>query len=281
MGRILIIGGSGFLGQALYSELQAYFDVYGTYCTQSGPYDTNQVFRHFDAENDSLTSLLEEVAPSLIISAFTASDQAMYQSHKELVDYISQKPERRLYFLSSHRVFDAKWQYPAYEQDQPLSLSEEGKVKLGLEKMVKTLLPDQWTILRIPWVLGVNSPLIFNLRQASKHQTNYEIYPKLVISVTTRDKIAQQLHYIINQDLHGVFHLASVDLVHHDDLIKEISEKINPVQPVFKRVFQSNEDRYQAILSSENSLPEAYSITVADVIDRCTLQEEIYTLKSG
>ena len=103
----------------------------------------------------------------------------------------------------------------------------------------------------------------------------------MVISVTTDDKLAQQVHYVINQDLHGIFHLASTDLVHHEDLFREISEKINPVQPVFKRVFQSNDDRYYAILPSENSLPDSYSITVADVIGHCTLQEEISSLKTG
>lgn len=281
MGRILIIGGSGFLGQALYHELQAYFDVYGTYCKQSGPYKDNQVFRHFNAETDDLLPILEEVVPTVIISAFAATPAALKKAHGQLVEYVGRAPERRLYFLSSYEVFDARWQYPAYEQDHPLAQSISGKVKLALEKQIMDLLPDQWSILRIPWVLGVNSPLIFNLRQAGRHRATYEIYPKLVISVTTADKLAQQIHYIINQDMYGIFHLASKDLIHHEDLFTEISEKINTEQPVFKRVFQSNDDHYMAILPTAEALPKAYEITVSEVIGQSTLLDEISSLKNS
>ena len=31
--RILILGASGFLGQAIYKELYAYYNTFGTYCT--------------------------------------------------------------------------------------------------------------------------------------------------------------------------------------------------------------------------------------------------------
>ncbi|PQB04315.1 sugar nucleotide-binding protein [Aureitalea marina] len=281
MGRILIIGGSGFLGQALYRELQPYFDVYATYCNQVGPYKDNQVFRQFNAEKHSVLKVLEELKPTVVISAFSSSAEALVRTHAEMVDYVGATPDRRLILLSSYEVFDARWKYPSYEQDSPMSESYSGKLKLTIEKQVRELLPDQWAILRLPWVLGVNSPTIYNLRQAGRNQTSFEIFPKMVISVTTDDKLAQQVHYVINQDLHGVFHLASSDLVHHEDLFTEISEKINPVQPVFKRVFQSNDDRYYAILPAEDSLPDSYSITVADVIGHCTLQEEISSLKTG
>ena len=102
----------------------------------------------------------------------------------------------------------------------------------------------------------------------------------LTISLTTANKIAQQLHYIISKRLDGVYHLASNDMVHHEDLFREISSKFGDKTPIFKSVYRRNEDSYLAILPKKNILPKQYRISVAEVIDDCTLNEEIVTLKN-
>ena len=113
-----------------------------------------------------------------------------------------------------------------------------------------------------------------------KHHAVFEVFPKHIISITTEDKIAQQVHYIINKNLTGIFHLASNDVIHHDDLFTEIATKIGRKMPIFKSVYSSNEDLYRAILPRDNKLPETLQITVSEVIDSCTLHEEIVTFKN-
>ena len=117
------------------------------------------------------------------------------------------------------------------------------------------------------------------LRQAIKHAAAFETYPNLIISVTTADKVAQQVHYIINKSMDGTFHLASSDMVHHEDLFREIAEKLGDEIPIFKSVYQRNEDSYFAILPKTNLLPTSYQITVAGVVDASTLNEDILTIK--
>jgi dTDP-4-dehydrorhamnose reductase len=128
-------------------------------------------------------------------------------------------------------------------------------------------------------VLGVNSPEIMHLRQCTRHQATFEVFSNLVISTTTIDKVCQQIHYIVNQSLHGIFHLASNDMVHHEDLFKEIASKIGDKMPIFKSVFTSNEDRYNAILPKKNTLPKQNQIAVAEVIEDSCLNEEIISIK--
>ncbi len=43
----------------------------------------------------------------------------------------------------------------------------------------------------------------------------------------TTHKVTQQIHYIINRNKCGIFHLGSSDLVHHDEFIKEIIKSLN------------------------------------------------------
>ncbi|MCW5520804.1 sugar nucleotide-binding protein [Aureitalea sp. L0-47] len=277
--RILILGASGFIGNALYRELDSYFDVYGTYCSQDGLYKNNQVFERFDAESDRILPLLEKLQPRYIISAFSSELEPSIAVHRDLIRYCELLPETRILYLSSSEVFSAQMRFPSYEFDKPLSETLHGKEKLAIEKLLLESLPYQSAILRLPMVLGINSPIITQLRQAIKHQAAFEVYPNRIVSSTTSEKIAQQVHYIINQDLINIYHLASSDMVHHEELFREIASKLGDSMPIFKSVFSSNEDEYQAILPKENKLPEGYDITIGDIVESSTLHDEIISLK--
>ncbi|MEL6810617.1 MAG: sugar nucleotide-binding protein [Bacteroidota bacterium] len=277
--KILILGASGFIGNTLYKELLPYYDVYGTYASQEGIYGNNKVFYPYRVEDGPLDRILATVQPTVVISSLRGDFNSQYQAHETLVEYCL-ATDTRLLFLSTVNVFDGNGAYPSYENEKPHAESDYGKFKISIEKLLQTLPKENYAILRLPLVLGINAPRIFQLRQAIDKQAAFEVFPKLIISVTTADKIAQQVHYIVNKSLYGIFHLASKDVVHHDDLFKEISEKISDKNPIFKSVFSSNEDKFLAILPKKNKLPKNYRITVADVIEDCTLNDEIITLKN-
>ncbi|MEZ4875501.1 MAG: hypothetical protein R2793_08640 [Flavobacteriaceae bacterium] len=134
--------------------------------------------------------------------------------------------------------------------------------------------------MRLPLILGVQAPTIRQLREAIKHHAAFEVFPNLIVSANTYDKLAQQVHYIINKQLSGIFHLSTEDVIHHDELFREISEKLSGKLPIFKNVYSSNEDQFLAILPKENKLPKNYRITMDEVIAESTLKDEIVTLKS-
>lgn len=281
MNKVLIIGASGFLGNVIYKELLSYYDTYGTYCTQEGLFGQNQVFFKYDASEDSLTEVLQHVQPNVIISAFKAESEHWINAHLQLVDYVNHRPSCQLIYLSSYVVFDAQTKFPSYESDKPMAESGYGKLTISLEKLLQEHIPAQHCIVRLPLVLGINSPQITQLRQAIRHQATFEVFPNLIISTTTADKLAQQIQYIVNQRLLGIYHLSSTDVIHHDDLFKEISEKLANKFPIFKSVYSSNDDRYLAILPRDNQLPETYQISVAEVIESSSLSEDIVTLKTS
>ncbi|GHC63687.1 sugar nucleotide-binding protein [Ulvibacter litoralis] len=278
--KILILGGSGFIGHHIFMELQSYFEVYGTYCHSIGDFSDNKVFYPYCCEEDNLLELLETVKPTHIISAIRGDFKAQFTAHKLLCEYVQNNHFCKLLFLSSAQVFDGKYALPSYENDKPLAESNFGKFKIAIERLLLEQIPAQTTILRLPMVLGIHSPRIIQLRESIKHQATFEVYPNLTISLTTADKIAQQIHYIISKKLDGIFHLASTDMIHHEELFREITTKMGTKTPIFKNVYRSNDDGYLAILPKKNLLPEQYQITVAEVIADCTLNEEILTFKN-
>jgi dTDP-4-dehydrorhamnose reductase len=279
LNRILILGASGFIGSLLYRELSPYFDVQGTYHSNSDALFENQVMHQFNVETDSITPLLESIQPNYIISSLRGDFKSQYDIHQEIINYVKSVDHSRLYFLSTVNVFDGKSKFPAYEDDPLIPESNYGKFKASVERSIRELSSEKYALLRLPMVLGVNSPRLNHLRYCSVHKESFEVFPNLIISVTTANKIAQQVHYLINKDLTGVYHLSSSDMIHHDELFEEIAEKLNLQNLVFKNVYNSNEDQYLAILPKKNKLPKNYRITVSEVINDITLMEEIETFK--
>lgn len=277
--RILILGGSGFIGHAIYKELLSYFDIHCTYCKQYGAFSENQVFHNYSVEEDSMFLLLNKIQPTVIISAISGESKSLFDAHQQIVNYALLNAACSVLYISSSEVFNGKYNLPSYENDVPLSETISGKFKISVEKLLLETIPQQTAILRLPMVLGINSPRILHLRQCIRHQATFEVFPNLVISTTTMNKVCQQIHFIINQSLRGIYHLASNDMVHHEDLFREITSKIGDKMPIFKSVFSSNEDRYEAILPKKNILPKFNQITVTQVIEECSLNEEIISIK--
>tara|TARA_B100001146_G_C16166771_1_gene428225 strand:- start:383 stop:1204 length:822 start_codon:yes stop_codon:yes gene_type:complete len=264
--RILILGGSGFLGNAIYKELCNYYDTYGTYNSARRSFENNQQFLRYNLEEDDVFNILEKVKPHVIISALRGNFASQIQAHQHIVEYLNQN-ECTLYFLSSANVFDAYRKYPSYENDKTLSESIYGKLKIKIENMLLRIPQKKMGILRLPMVFGNGSPRIKEIKKLIWDNEPIEVFPNLVLNVTNDDKLTQQIHYLINRNKTGIFHLGSKDLVHHEDFIKEVVDRIGKFNPIYKRVFTSNEERYLAVLPKDNKLPKNLEVTYQDIID--------------
>lgn len=269
--RILILGASGFIGSALYRELSPYYDTFGTYCTQSKAFGDNKRFVEYNLEEDDIYPILEQLRPNVIISALRGDFAGQVLAHQHMVEYLVHH-ECRLLFLSSANVFDAYSQYPSYEFDKTLSESIYGRFKIKIENMLMRLSMDKMAILRLPMVFGNTSTRIRDIRKQLAEKEPIEVFPNLIINVTNADRLTQQVHYIINRDLTGIFHLGSKDLVHHEEFIGEVVKHLGGNPPIYKRVYTTNDDRYLAVLPKHNKLPKNLQIDYQEIIDHHLLK---------
>ncbi|WP_066218555.1 sugar nucleotide-binding protein [Formosa haliotis] len=253
--KILILGASGFIGNAIYKELCSYFNTYGTYHISRKEFDNNQHFFQYKVEEDDIFEILDAVRPTIIVSALRGDFSAQIIAHNHLSEYLL-ATNTRLFFMSSANVFDAYSQYPSYEYDKTLSHSIYGHFKIKIENMLMRLPKRQIVILRVPMVFGAQSPRIQEIKQHLHEKTAIEVFPNLIMNVTSDSKLTQQIHYLINRNKYGIYHLGSTDLVHHDEFIKEIISTIGLYNPVLKQVFTTNDDRYLAVLPKDNLLPK-------------------------
>ena len=269
--RILILGASGFIGSAVYKELCSYFKTFGTYNTSNKALEKNKHFFQYNFEEDDVFEILETVKPTIIISALRGDFAAQYVAHKHITEYLLYR-KVKLIFLSSANVFDAYSKYPSYEQDKTLSNSVYGHFKIKIENMLLRLPKKQVAILRLPMVFGAQSPRIQDIIQNVKEKEPVEIFPNLIMNVTTDARVTQQIHYIINRNKYGVFHLGSTDLVHHDDFIKEIISTLGIEKVTYKQVYTTNDDRYLAVLPKYNVLPKNLHVLSQEILTELKIQ---------
>lgn len=264
--RILIIGASGFLGNSLYKELCSYFKTFGTYCKPNTALEKNKHFFQYNVEEDDVFEILEAIKPSIIISALRGDFHAQTIAHQHITEYLAQN-DAKIIFLSSANVFDAYSKYPSYEDDKTLSESIYGHFKIKIENMLLRLPKRQVSIIRLPMVFGGQSPRVKEIKIHIYDKSAIEIFPNLIINVTTDFKVTQQIHYMINRNKYGVFHLGSTDLVHHDEFIQELVSKLTDKSVHYKHVYTTNEDRYLAVIPKLNKLPKHLQITSNEVLE--------------
>ena len=263
--RILILGASGFIGNAIYKELCSYFYTFGTYNTDDTFFSKNHNFFQYNIEKDDIFKILEAVRPTIIISSLRGNFSAQIIAHQHIVEYIVAH-KCKLIFISSAVVFDTYSKYPSYENDKTLSESIYGRLKIKIENMLLRLPKRKYAILRLPMVFGVLSPRIEDIKTHIKEKTPIEVFPNLIMNVTTDKRLSQQIHYIINRNKTGIFHLGSKDLVHHDDFLKEIINTLGDYKPIFKQVYTTNEDRYLAVLPKTNLLPKHLQLYSQEIL---------------
>ena len=264
--RILILGGSGFLGHAIYKELFPYFKVYGTYNRTNKTLEKNHQFFQYNFEEDDIYEILDLVKPTIIISALRGDFSKQVLLHQHIVEYLLSNATK-LIFLSSANVFDAYSKYPSYEQDKTFSHSIYGHFKIKIENMLLRIPKKKFVIVRLPMVFGTHSPRVTEFVQLTLLNEPIEVFPNLIMNVTSYDKLTQQIHYIINRNKAGIFHLGSHDLVHHDDFVKEIITTLHLENKTkYKQVFTTNDERYLAVLPQLNKLPKHLQIRSEDIL---------------
>lgn len=261
----MILGASGFIGNALYKELCSYFDTYGTYHSNSKSFSKNQKFFEYDMEFEDIGILLENLKPTIIISALRGNFDSQVDTHFSIINYLLRN-DCKLIFISSANVFDGFTNYPSYEYDKTLSQSIYGRFKIKIENALLRLPNNKYNILRLPMVFGANSPRVLEIKNKIEFGEPLEVFPNVVINATEISKFTQQVHYLINRRKQGVFHLGTNDLTHQHDLITDIAEVLGYKNPLLKQVYDSNYDRFLAVLPKDNLLPKNLQVSIHQVI---------------
>ena len=174
----------------------------------------------------------------------------------------------KIIFISSSSVFDGYKNYPNYEFDKTFSKSNFGYLKIKIENKLLKLDENKYTIIRVPFLAGMNSPHIKKIKNEVKLNIPIEVFPNLIINIINIKKITLFIHHIINKKLSGIIHLGSKDLIHHVDLIKEILNALKVDTYRLKYVYTTNDNRYIALFNKNKKLPKYLDFKTDSIINR-------------
>lgn len=271
MHRVLVLGGSGLVGKAVINELNKdnKFQVYATYFQNPIELlEKNRSFKLNIKDSDSISCLLNKIKPQSVVSCLRGDYDKQLNLHRKIAEYLKDN-DGSMYFFSTTNVFDGDLSRPHYENDLPNSETDYGKYKIECENKLLEILQDRACILRIPQVWGKVSPRMRELLDSLNNNKNITVYPKLFLNTNTDVMVAKQLRYIIENNLKGIFHLASEDVIGYKEFYPELIRNLGFNNAKIEENFE--EEGYFVLLTKRNNeFPENLRFTIKAVINYLT-----------
>ena len=263
--RVLIFGGSSSIGTAIFKELNPFYDLHATYYKQIR-FSSNKRYLYYDLKDDPVF-ILNKLNPDIIISGLKGNFNLQVKYYDKIIKYC-EAFNSKLMFISSSSVFDSFVNFPSYEEDKTFSQSIYGRFNIHIENKLFRMKSSNWTINRSAMIFSSKSKRIDQIKESIINLSPIEIFPNLIININSENLLAKHLHYMISRNLNGIFHHGSKDLINHEELIKNIIEKLNLKAVKFKYVYTTNNNRYLSLLSNKNSFPKYLNFTFDSILEK-------------
>lgn len=108
------------------------------------------------------------------------------------------------------------------------------------------------------------------MKRYSRNKEPYRTYPNYRINVTHAKQIGNYAKYVLDNNLHGIFHVGTRDTVNYFSFEKMVCETLQIDMPQFLAEPEDEEACF-AILSARKEIPDDLQMTVTDVLS--TLKE--------
>ena len=237
--RVLIIGGSGFIGRYVSRRLAASgHSVASTFNSRPPADDGAAWHRVAVTDNAQLDALFQSSRPDAVIHLAAMADvgtaernpdaaRSVNATATEAIARLSERQSAHLLFVSTEYVFDGQ-SGPYLETDAPSPTTQYGRTKFEAEQSVAALC-SRWSILRTSIVYGWPAPgrrnfvpmLVDRLRNGEPYQAPTNVYRSPVYIEHLVDGIVR-----IAEGAHaGIHHVAGADWVTMHDFAVAVAEK--------------------------------------------------------
>ena len=262
--KVLLLGGNGLVGQAVAEALGDNYQIIPT----AGHHDPENGYRLTVEEPNKLVEILIREEPDIVISSIEGNYQAQISFHKALANWLAEKKKRLLY-MSTANVFDGNLSQPWSEDDSPMSKSDYGSFKRNCEAMLDQLLGNQLIIFRLAAVWSFDCPRIQQLKLHSQNREPHYTYPNYMINVTLAKQIGEYVKYVLDHNLHGIFHVGTTDMIDYFSFEKMVCKALDIEFPQFVTE-EAPEKVFFAALPSRKEIPADLQMMVSDVLSALT-----------
>jgi dTDP-4-dehydrorhamnose reductase len=232
--KILITGASGMLGATLVDRWQNSFDVFATDKSNFAEKPA-KIFMAFDLMSETYDALMNWARPDVIIhcAAITNVDycednpeQAMEVNAESVNKFLKYGLDAKLIFISSDAVFPDGI-HMATEKDQTTPENVYGKTKEAGEKYIKDASGDHIAIRTT--IVGKNinpshQGFVEWIVNTVKNGKEITLFEDVLFTPITTWHLANELEWIMENDVSGVIHIAGQESISKYDFGKKICE---------------------------------------------------------
>jgi dTDP-4-dehydrorhamnose reductase len=252
MGKVLITGANGLLGQKLCRDYSASYQVIAVDLhPQSFIPSPDITYHSLDITNrNKVIDFIRFHHPDLIVNAAAYTDVDGCETHPqearavnmeavETLVEICRKQKIRMIHLSTDYVFDGE-NGPYAEEDIPHPVSYYGKTKLESEKAIRSSGID-FTIVRTNvlygWGKKVKANFLLWLLEKLSQNEKIEIVTDQLNNPTLADNLSACMLEMTERNLTGIFHVGGAEYLSRYDFALQVADKfgfdkslISPVQ---------------------------------------------------
>jgi dTDP-4-dehydrorhamnose reductase len=204
--RLLVTGGSGYVGRALVCKAaEAGWEVHGT-SWSSGKGISLEV-----RDADDVRRVVREVRPDAVVhTAYVQEGPGAWGVNVDGSENVARAARRvRLVHMSTDVVFDGRKGSPYVEEDEPTPVTDYGRAKAEAERRVVAVHPG---------ALLVRTSLVYGADEPSRHERAaleraHAFYTNEIRCPIHVDDLAAALLELVSLDVSGPLHVAGADAV--------------------------------------------------------------------
>src|SRR3989338_4484066 len=206
--KILITGSAGFVGKFIFNYLKSENQVYGI-SRRSSETTTHS----FDISNIDISSILNEIAPDVIIHSAALTNVDYSEEHQDeawknnvfgtenLVKWCKENDKKMIYISTDYVYSGEKNNYDEYSETNQVNYY--GKTKLEAENLVKKL--NNWVILRSTVIFGYDKLGTNFLMQMLNFKEPKKICDDQISNPTDVNVLCEYVRKIIEKNIKGLF----------------------------------------------------------------------------
>jgi len=234
--KLLIIGGSGFLGSTLTHYVLHDYEIHVTF-NKNQIQNKNIKSTQVDLLNDRKTiiDLINSFQPDIVVHTAAHSSVDLCETNNKIADElhvdvtqdianICSNLNSKLIYISSDFVFEGQLNKKYTEEDKPKPINYYGKTKLQAEKIVLESNPRN-TVLRTAVVYGWHNKSRFTnwILESLSEKKLVDPFIDQHNTPTLVDDLAKSIHLIISLGISGLYHAAGKTCINRYEFAVELA----------------------------------------------------------